>query len=87
MAELVRHLENHGYVKRVSDSADRRAKLVLPTDRGHEVFAVAQELVPELEDRIKNVFGADRMLQLRDDLEAIRRVATQAQDLRARSAR
>ena len=29
MAELVAHLEHHGYVERVPDPADRRAKLVL----------------------------------------------------------
>ena len=52
MAELVRHLETHGYVVRVPDPTDGRAKLVLPTDRGREVIAMAQELVPEIEDRI-----------------------------------
>ena len=35
MAELVRHLETHGYVSRVPDPDDRRAKLVTPTARGH----------------------------------------------------
>src|SRR5688572_29302147 len=30
MAELVHHLETHGYVVRVRDPHDRRAKLVLP---------------------------------------------------------
>jgi DNA-binding MarR family transcriptional regulator len=75
MAELVRHLEAHGYVKRVPDPTDRRAKLVLPTARGLQVVAVAQELVPELEARVEGVLGAERLRQLRDDLEAIRRAA------------
>jgi MarR family len=44
MAEHVQHLETHGYVVRVPDPHDRRAKLVLPTDRGHEVIAIAQGL-------------------------------------------
>jgi DNA-binding MarR family transcriptional regulator len=79
MAELVRHLETHGYVVRVPDPADRRAKLVLPTDRGHDVMAVAQQLVPEIEDRIRGVLGADRVLALRDDLEAIRSAATRSE--------
>jgi DNA-binding MarR family transcriptional regulator len=34
MAELVQHLETHGYVVRVPDPSDRRAKLVQPTERG-----------------------------------------------------
>ena len=52
MAELVRHLEAHGYVVRVPDPADRRAKLVTPTDRGLDVFRVAQEMVPRIEDLV-----------------------------------
>jgi DNA-binding MarR family transcriptional regulator len=76
MAELVQHLETHGYVVRVPDPTDRRAKLVQPTERGLEVFAIAQELVPELEDQIRQVIGADRVQALWNDLEAIRRTAT-----------
>jgi DNA-binding MarR family transcriptional regulator len=75
MAELVQHLETHGYVVRVPDPSDRRAKLVQPTERGREVFAIAQELVPEIEARIRRVIGADRARELRNDLEAIRRDA------------
>src|SRR4029450_7786321 len=55
MAELVQHLETRGYVVRVPDPSDRRAKLVQPTERGHEVFKIAQELVPEIEARIQSV--------------------------------
>ena len=77
MAELVQHLETHGYVVRVPDPTDRRAKLVQPTERGLEVFAIAQELVPELEDQIRQVIGADRVQALWNDLEAIRRTAAQ----------
>jgi DNA-binding MarR family transcriptional regulator len=77
MAELVQHLETHGYVVRVPDPTDRRAKLVQPTERGLEVFAIAQELVPDLEDRIRQVIGADRVQALQNDLEAIRREAAQ----------
>lgn len=75
MAELVRHLETHGYVQRVADPADRRAKLVLPTDRGRDVIAIAQDLVPELEGRVGRILGSDRAQALRDDLEAIREQA------------
>ena len=72
MAELVRHLETHRYVVRVPDPADKRAKLVLPTDLGHDVIAVAQALVPEVEDRITELLGADRVTALRADLNTIR---------------
>ena len=73
MAQLVQHLESHGYVIRVPDPSDRRAKLVLPTERGHEVIALAQELVPELEARVTKLLGADRTGALRQDLDTIRR--------------
>jgi DNA-binding MarR family transcriptional regulator len=75
MAELVAHLEAHGYVVRVPDPTDRRAKLVLPTASGREVVAIAQELVPELEARIAATLGAVRLRQLRADLETILRAA------------
>jgi DNA-binding MarR family transcriptional regulator len=76
MAELVVHLEAHGYVRREPDPRDRRAKLVLPTERGREVVAIAQDLVPELEDRITVELGAERIEALRADLEAIRHIAS-----------
>jgi DNA-binding MarR family transcriptional regulator len=72
MAELVRYLEAHGYVHRVPDPSDRRAKLVVPTEAGRDVLAIAQDLVPELERQVANLIGAERVGALRADLEAIR---------------
>jgi DNA-binding MarR family transcriptional regulator len=76
MAQLVQHLEAHGYVTRVPDPADRRAKLVLPTERGREVFDIAQGLVPEVEQLVADAIGAPRARALRADLDTIRRSAT-----------
>ncbi len=73
MAELVRHLETHGYVRRVPDPTDGRAKLVLPTDLGNQVIEVAQNLAPEIEQRISALLGAERTSALRTDLETLRR--------------
>lgn len=73
MAELVRHLEAHGYVERAPDPADRRAKLVKATDRGRAAFAIAREFVVETEARLNELLGVERMSRLRDDLEAVRR--------------
>lgn len=75
MAELVIHLEARGYVRREPDPDDRRAKRVLPTERGREVVAIAQDLVPQLENRIIAVLGTERMQALRDDLDTIREIA------------
>lgn len=71
MAELVVHLEERGYVTRRPDPADRRAKLVLPTERGREVIDLAQAFVPEVESRLVTMIGADRLAALSDDLETI----------------
>ena len=73
MAELVRHLEDRGHVVRVPDPTDRRAKLVVPTDRGRDVIAVAQALAPEMETTVLDLLGEDRVAALRADLDAIRR--------------
>jgi DNA-binding MarR family transcriptional regulator len=72
MAELVAHLEAHGYVTREPDLADRRAKLVRPTARGREVVGIAQELVPQLEAWAAELVGADRITALRADLRTLR---------------
>jgi DNA-binding MarR family transcriptional regulator len=77
MAELVAYLEAHGYVTRMPDPGDRRAKLVVPTGRGREVIAIAQGLAPELETLITRGLSPDRLRALREDLETIRRSATE----------
>lgn len=80
MAELVQHLEAHDYVLRVPDPTDRRAKLVVPTERGLDVITFAQGLAPDLEEQIKELIGADRLRALSDDLEAIRRAVIRQQE-------
>ena len=55
------HLEAHDDVTRIPDPRDGRAKLVLATERGREVFEIARSGVAEIEDRIAEVLGgADR---------------------------
>jgi DNA-binding MarR family transcriptional regulator len=71
MAELVAHLERHGYVTRAPDPADRRAKLVTPTPQGQAVFDLMRELVPEIEREIGELLGPRRAASLRRDLERL----------------
>ena len=66
MAEFVAHLERHGYVERVPDPSDRRAKLVRATARGAEIYAIAREVVAELEDQWTRALGKAKMRQLRE---------------------
>jgi DNA-binding MarR family transcriptional regulator len=71
MAELVAHLERHGYVERVPDPADRRAKLVRATDRGQAVYAIAREFVAEMEAEWTARLGKRKMSTLRSLLEEL----------------
>jgi DNA-binding MarR family transcriptional regulator len=69
MAELVAHLERHGYVERAPDPSDRRAKLVRATPRGAEVYAIAREFIAELEAEWTRRLGTTKMRRLRALLE------------------
>ena len=71
MAELVAHLERHGYVERVPDPDDRRAKLVRATPSGSEIYAIAREFVAELEAEWAGRLGEPKMRRLRELLEEL----------------
>lgn len=49
MGYLIDYLEERGYVARVPDPADRRARLVVLTDRGHAVERAARAELAALE--------------------------------------
>lgn len=74
MAELVAHLERQGYVERVPDPADRRARLVRATDRGEEVYGIAREFAAELEEEWAGRLGREKMRRLRSLLEELNAV-------------
>jgi DNA-binding MarR family transcriptional regulator len=71
VGEVVSDLEKLGYVERVPDPSDGRAKIIRLTERGHEARAVGMELIDELEQEWAERFGAERVAALRDALEAI----------------
>jgi DNA-binding MarR family transcriptional regulator len=71
MAELVAHLERHGYVKRVPDPADRRARLVIATAKGKRIYAIVREVIAEIEAEWTARLGRGRMRQLRAILEEL----------------
>jgi len=71
MAELVTHLERHGYVERVPDPADRRAKLVRATARGSEVYAAAREAIADIERDWTERLGEAKMRRLRELLREL----------------
>jgi DNA-binding MarR family transcriptional regulator len=71
MAQLVAHLDEHGYIERSPDSADRRAQLVRATPRGREVFAIARELMAEIDARLDARLGKAKKRRLQALLEEL----------------
>jgi DNA-binding MarR family transcriptional regulator len=78
VGELVDDLCKLGYVERVPDPADGRAKLIRLTDRGVEAQRVGFALFDRLEERWAERFGPERVAVLRATLEEI--VYTEAPD-------
>jgi DNA-binding MarR family transcriptional regulator len=71
MAELVAHLERLGYVERVPDPSDRRAKLVRAMPRGKQLYAIARDVVAEIEADWTKRLGKAKMRRLRELLEEL----------------
>ena len=68
MGYLVDHLEARGYVERVPDPADARAKIIRLTDRGRELSRTTRKILRRLEARSGRRLGQDQMNQLRRHL-------------------
>ena len=71
MGELVDELEELGYVVRQPDPSDRRAKLIVLTQRGQECIAAGLATIDGLEQRITDVLGSRGRQQLRRLLEKL----------------
>lgn len=68
MGYLVDQLEAQGYVERVPDESDGRARLIRLTDRGQAVAENAKESVRAVQTRWTEHLGDDRMACLLDAL-------------------
>jgi DNA-binding MarR family transcriptional regulator len=71
VGELVDDLVDLGYVQRVPDPEDRRAKLICLTEKGIQAQRVGFGLIDEIEDRWAERFGSERIGDLREILEQI----------------
>jgi DNA-binding MarR family transcriptional regulator len=71
VGEVVDDLVEHGYVERVPDPVDRRAKLIRLTERGAEAQRTGFGLFAKLETRWAKRYGAERVGELRGLLEEI----------------
>lgn len=68
MGYLIDHLERRGYVERVPDPADQRARIIRRTARGWAVEPVARASIRRLEDEWAEQIGAERMREFRSVL-------------------
>ena len=71
VGEVTSDLEQRGYVERVPDPSDGRAKIIRLTERGRAAQALGVGLIDELEQEWGERFGAERVAALREALEAI----------------
>lgn len=71
VGEVTSDLEQRGYVERVPDPSDGRAKIIRLTERGRAAQALGIGLIDELEQEWGERFGAERVAALREALETI----------------
>ncbi|MFE4198668.1 MarR family winged helix-turn-helix transcriptional regulator [Paenarthrobacter sp. NPDC056912] len=75
MGELIDDLERSGYLSRVQDPADRRARILTLTLRGQVAIAACQAIVTEIEQRYESLLGRPRYQEARASLvELLRHV-------------
>ena len=71
MRYTVNQLEAAGYVERVPDPTDGRAKIIRLTERGWEVRRVADEIIVSLEEECVRSLGEKRMRQFEDLMKEV----------------
>lgn len=71
MAEVLDDLEQLGYLRRVDDPRDGRAKLARLTDRGRDCVAAARGALSELEAQFEDVVGAHSYAIVRRSLREL----------------
>ena len=72
MGQLVDVLEQSGYVERIPDPTDRRAKQIRLTDRGWAVHERGGVIVAELQTAWANALGPGKLAQLLALLDELR---------------
>jgi DNA-binding MarR family transcriptional regulator len=71
---LVDQLQEAGYVERVPDARDGRARLIRVTPRGYEVIAVASTEQTKIESEWTRHLGTQAVAELRQTLIQLREI-------------
>jgi DNA-binding MarR family transcriptional regulator len=72
IGEHVDELERLGYVERVPDPSDRRAKLIRPTDKAIAYMAAGRRVLEEIGQQWVGAVGPKALTQVRDTLADIK---------------
>ena len=83
VGRLVDELEKLGYVERRPDPADRRAKLIFPTERGLDQLRLGDQIIADIEARHASEVGARTYAQFRDVLRGVVARRTQFKEVTA----
>ncbi|MEU1952755.1 MarR family winged helix-turn-helix transcriptional regulator [Nocardia rhamnosiphila] len=70
-AQVVGTLERGGYLVRVADPTDRRAKLICLTDRGRAAFGTLRDSMITVEQDWARILGAGRANEFREILASL----------------
>src|ERR1700757_1563400 len=71
VAQGIAALERHGYVTRVPDPVDARARIIELTPRGRQALRVMRSSALDLEKRWQEVLGRKRLGELRKILQTL----------------
>ena len=74
LGSIVDQLERSGYVRRVPDATDARARLVTLTDKGRELVEISVPVVRDVEAAWASHLGPTRTRQLRESLLRLREI-------------
>ena len=69
VGDFASELEQLGYLERVPDPHDGRAKIIRLTDQGSRAYWIGRQLIDELEGEWSERYGVERIAALRDGLE------------------
>jgi DNA-binding MarR family transcriptional regulator len=71
VGRTIDELEALGYVERAPDPADRRAKLVVPTPRGHAVMRLSDQIMGDIGRRVERAVGSTAYGEFRRTLKRL----------------
>ncbi|OBF57317.1 MarR family transcriptional regulator [Mycobacterium sp. 852002-53434_SCH5985345] len=78
VAQAITGLERHGYVTRVPNPLDARARIIEVTPRGRQALRVMRSSAVELERQWEQVLGHQRLTTLRESLQMLLAAQTES---------